>query len=109
MMRRTVVDGTARRVFRRPPASLRGVEVAGKTGSLAERDPYRDYSWFVGFAPFDRPEVAVAVVVANGRLWRVRAPTVAREALDAYFSGRLAEAGAGPGSLASARLAPAQD
>ena len=93
MMRRTVSDGTARRVFRRPPASLRGVEVAGKTGSLAERDPYRDYSWFVGFAPVDRPEVAVAVVVANGRLWRVRAPTVAREALDAYFSGRLAEAG----------------
>jgi cell division protein FtsI/penicillin-binding protein 2 len=102
MMRRTVSDGTARRVFRRPPASLRGVEVAGKTGSLAERDPYRDYSWFVGFAPVDRPEVAVAAVVANGRLWRVRAPTVAREALDAYFSGRVAQAGEVRGGLASA-------
>ncbi|HSN90111.1 MAG TPA: penicillin-binding transpeptidase domain-containing protein [Anaeromyxobacteraceae bacterium] len=100
MMRRTVSDGTARRVFRRPPPSLRGVEVAGKTGSLAEREPYRDYSWFVGFAPVDRPEVAVAAVVANGRLWRVRAPTVAREALDAYFSGRLARAGEGRGAVA---------
>jgi cell division protein FtsI/penicillin-binding protein 2 len=102
MMRRTVSDGTARRVFRRPPASLRGVEVAGKTGSLAERDPYRDYSWFVGFAPVDRPEVAVAVVVSNGRLWRVRAPTVAREALDAYFSVRLAEAGEAGRAVAGA-------
>jgi cell division protein FtsI/penicillin-binding protein 2 len=98
MMRRTVTDGTARRAFRRPPPSLRGVEIAGKTGSLADRDPYRDYSWFVGFAPADRPRVAVAVMVANGRLWRVRAPAVAREALDAYFSARLAD-GRGAGDL----------
>jgi cell division protein FtsI/penicillin-binding protein 2 len=93
MMRRTVTDGTARRAFRRPTAALRGVEVAGKTGSLADRDPYRDHSWFIGYAPADRPRVAVAVFVTNGRLWRVRAPTVAREALDAYFSVRLADGG----------------
>jgi peptidoglycan glycosyltransferase len=93
MMRRTVTDGTARRAFRRPPASLRGVEVAGKTGSLADRDPFRDYSWFVGYAPADHPRIAVAAVVANGRLWRIRAPLVAREALDAYFGARVAGAG----------------
>jgi peptidoglycan glycosyltransferase len=93
MMRRTVTDGTARRAFRRPSHALRGVEVAGKTGSLAERDPYRDYSWFVGYAPADDPQVAVAAMVANGRLWRVRAPLVAREALDAYFATQVAAAG----------------
>jgi cell division protein FtsI/penicillin-binding protein 2 len=89
MMRETVTTGTARRVFRRVAAPLRGVEVAGKTGSLADASPYRDYSWFVGYAPADRPEVAVATVIVNERLWHARAPTVAKEALEAYFAGRL--------------------
>lgn len=89
MMRTTVTEGTARRTFgrdrwRRSP--LRGVEVAGKTGSLAEQQPYRDYTWFVGFAPVDDPQVAVATVIANDRLWHVRASQVAHQALEAYFS-----------------------
>ena len=88
MMRVTVVSGTARRAFRRPGGSLRGVEVAGKTGSLAEPRPYRDYTWFVGYAPADRPEVAIATVVVNDRLWHARAATVAKEALEAYFATR---------------------
>jgi cell division protein FtsI/penicillin-binding protein 2 len=88
MMRATVSEGTARRVFRRTKAALRGVEVAGKTGSLADADPYRDYSWFVGYAPAERPEIAVATVIVNERLWHARAPTVAREALEAYFAAR---------------------
>jgi cell division protein FtsI/penicillin-binding protein 2 len=90
MMRSTVATGTARRAFRRPAPSLRGVEVAGKTGSLADPEPYRDYSWFVGYAPADRPEVIVATVMVNGKLWHARAPTVAREALEAFFAARLA-------------------
>jgi cell division protein FtsI/penicillin-binding protein 2 len=92
MMRNTVTDGTARRVFRRPAPVLRGVAVAGKTGSLAEARPYRDYSWFVGYAPADRPEVALAVVVVNEARWRVRAPSLAREALEIYFRTRVAAA-----------------
>jgi cell division protein FtsI/penicillin-binding protein 2 len=90
MMRTTVTSGTARRAFRRAAAPLRGVDVAGKTGSLADADPYRDYSWFVGYAPADRPEVVVATVVVNERLWHARAPTVAKEALEAFFAARLA-------------------
>ncbi len=90
MMRNTVSEGTARRTFRRPGLALRGVEVAGKTGSLADPSPYRDYSWFVGFAPADRPEVVVATVIVNDRLWHARAPQVAREALEAFFAGHLA-------------------
>jgi hypothetical protein len=33
-------------------------------------------------------------VVVNERLWRVRAPSLAKEALEAYFGGRLARASA---------------
>jgi cell division protein FtsI/penicillin-binding protein 2 len=92
MMRATVTDGTGRRVFRRPPASMRGVSVAGKTGSLFDRAPFRDWSWFVGYAPADNPQVVVATVVMNGPKWRVRAPWVAREALTAWFADRVAAA-----------------
>lgn len=91
MMRTTVTDGTARKVFRRDRWSrrspLREVAVAGKTGSLSDANPFRDYSWFVGFAPVEDPQVAVAAVVVNERLWRIKAPFVAREALAAYFAG----------------------
>ncbi|MGZ6099452.1 MAG: penicillin-binding transpeptidase domain-containing protein, partial [Myxococcaceae bacterium] len=53
----------------------------GKTGSLADRNPFRDYSWFVGFAPKDAPRIAVAAVVVNEPRWRIRAPWLAREAM----------------------------
>ncbi|MGC4001010.1 MAG: penicillin-binding transpeptidase domain-containing protein [Anaeromyxobacter sp.] len=105
MMRATVTEGTGRRQFKRAGGSLRGVTVAGKTGSLSEQGPYRDYSWFVGFAPADKPEIAIATVVVNERLWRVRATRVAREALEAYFRTQVAQAGdeAGPRTAHAAR------
>jgi cell division protein FtsI/penicillin-binding protein 2 len=49
----------------------------------------------VGYAPADRPEVAVATLVVNDRLWHARAPQVAREALEAFFSERSLHAHAG--------------
>jgi penicillin-binding protein A len=104
MMRTTVTDGTARRTFRRAASVLRGVSVAGKTGSLSDRDPFRDYSWFVGFAPADNPEIAVATVIVNERKWRVRAPAVAREALEAYFATQVARSDS---AAARARVARA--
>jgi len=89
MMETTVTEGTARKVFRRDRLArhspLREMSVAGKTGSLAEIEPYRDYSWFVGFAPAEDPRVAVAAVVVNDRRWRVKASFLAHEALKSYF------------------------
>ena len=45
---------------------IKGVEVAGKTGTAqnGEGEPYT--LWFTGFAPANNPKVAVAVVVAKG-------------------------------------------
>jgi cell division protein FtsI/penicillin-binding protein 2 len=100
MMRETVIAGTARKAFRRVASPMRGITVAGKTGSLADVRPFRDYSWFVGYAPADRPEIAVATLVVNDRLWHARAPQVAREALEAYFSGRALHASAAGGGAA---------
>lgn len=79
MMATTVSEGTARRVFHE-----RGhqVDAAGKTGSLADKRPvFRDYSWFVGFAPREQPRVAVAAIVVNDPYWRIRGAWLGREAL----------------------------
>ena len=65
----------------------------GQTGTLADRAPFRDYSWFVGFAPKDNPKLAVAAVVVNEPLWRIRAAWLGREGL------RLGMARLPPGSL----------
>ena len=84
MMRETVQRrGTAHRYFVDPEGTpfLPGVEVAGKTGSLTAERPHRAYSWFVGFAPADDPQIAVAALVVNGPRWRIKAAYLAREAL----------------------------
>jgi cell division protein FtsI/penicillin-binding protein 2 len=89
MMKRTVAEGTGVRAFSLAGRSLAGVKVAGKTGSLTDYDGGADYTWFVGFAPVDSPEVVVAAAVENDiMLWHTRAPDVAREALEAYFRSR---------------------
>lgn len=87
MMVATTESGTGRKSFSRRPRALQGMAIAGKTGSLSGRDPaqYRHFSWFVGLAPANKPEVAVAAVAVNGLKWRVKAPTLARDALAAWF------------------------
>lgn len=79
MMEATVTHGTARRVFHERGMGVPGA--VGKTGTLADRTPFRDYSWFVGFAPKEHPRLAVAAVIVNEPLWRIRAAWLGREAL----------------------------
>lgn len=87
MMRRTVTEGTSRRTFFDPQgvAFLPGIEIAGKTGTLNGANPFRGYTWWVGFAPADAPRIAIAVLVVNTPIWRVKANFVARETLRSYF------------------------
>lgn len=86
LMARTVDEGTGHRTFSERGRALAGVRVAGKTGSLTDYEGGADYSWFVGFAPVDDPQVIVSTVIENDvQLWYVRAPEVARDALELYF------------------------
>jgi peptidoglycan glycosyltransferase len=45
-------------------AAVSGVAVAGKTGT-AENPHGAPHAWFVGYAPADKPEVAVAILLEN--------------------------------------------
>jgi len=91
-MRDAVVSGTAWRA-RMPIA-----EVAGKTGTAQvasanvvaannEDRPYelRTHAWFVGFAPFDDPEIAIAVVVEHGGAGGTAAAPIGGEILRTFF------------------------
>jgi cell division protein FtsI/penicillin-binding protein 2 len=88
MMLETVENGSARAAFRDPKGEsyLPGIGVAGKTGTLSDHEANHHYTWFVGFAPADQPEIAVAALVVNNPTWQIKAPMMARNLLRAYFA-----------------------
>ncbi|MBI3593837.1 MAG: penicillin-binding protein [Nitrospirae bacterium] len=90
MMGQTIISGTSRRAFRRyhRSAALRDITVGGKTGSLTGNDPPGKYSWFVGMAPLEKPEVAIAALVINNGHWRIKGSDVAKEGFTNFFKYR---------------------
>ncbi len=88
MMLQTVSNGSAYKSFHdeQGRAYLPGVNVAGKTGTLTDHKNNRHYTWFVGFAPAEAPEVAFSTLVVNTPTWHIKAPQLAREVLRAYFA-----------------------
>ncbi len=46
-------------------ARVPGLRIAGKTGT-AQSGQNKDHAWFVGFAPLEKPKVAVAVFMEHG-------------------------------------------
>lgn len=81
MMTRTCKDGSAAQAFA-GRGRIGDIAVAGKTGTLSADDgPYMQYSWFVGFAPADRPRLTVSVLLGNAELWHLKAHTAARMVL----------------------------
>jgi penicillin-binding protein 2 len=82
--------GTGRRVH------LNDIEIAGKTGTsqvigrndIAEEytPPHlRPHAWFVCYAPFAAPKIAVAVLVENGEHGSSAAGPIAREMVKTYL------------------------
>lgn len=59
-----------------------GKNVAGKTGT-AENSSGKDHSWFIGFAPAENPQIAVAVIVENGGFGASVAAPVVGEIINA--------------------------
>ena len=58
-------SGTAHR------AAVKGLSVAGKTGTaqykVAGKDLPADRAWFIGFAPYDQPQLAISVLIEAAR------------------------------------------
>lgn len=73
----TESGGTAYSVFKNS-----SVTVGGKTGSAQAGK--KTHAWFVGFAPFDDPEIAVVAIVENGA-HGAYAAQIAKDIFDSYF------------------------
>ena len=82
-------------------ARLKNIIVSGKTGTAQvvamkasdEIDPeeeipysFRDHAWFVAFAPYEKPEVAVSVIIEHGGHGGTTAAPIARKILETYFT-----------------------
>jgi penicillin-binding protein 2 len=80
-------------------ARMKQIKVAGKTGTAQvvslkkgpkskedEEIPYkhRDHAWFVGYAPYENPEIAVAVIVEHGGHGGSAAAPIVRQIIEAY-------------------------
>jgi len=88
-----VVREGMRRVVEEPGgtgglARVPGVQVGGKTGT-AENPHGEDHAWFVGFAPFDHPSIAIAVLVENAGFGGTAAAPIAGMCMERYLYGRL--------------------
>ncbi|MBR2044026.1 MAG: hypothetical protein IJ946_06770 [Clostridia bacterium] len=71
------VDGTGASVFHDY-----AIKVGGKTGT--SQNEGIDHSIFIAFAPFENPEIAIAVVLEHGNSG-FAAGSIVRAAMDAYF------------------------
>ncbi|HEX9563247.1 MAG TPA: penicillin-binding protein 2 [Gemmatimonadaceae bacterium] len=63
-------------------AAIKGVEVAGKTGT--SQNAGKDHGWFVGFAPKNDPKIVVAVLVEFGEHGYVAA-RIATKMMERYL------------------------
>ena len=81
--------------------ALKGVKVAGKTGTAQvvrlpdnfkkgdmNRMPlkFRDHAWFVAYAPFEDPQISVAVLVEHGGFGASAAAPIAKKVIEKYLN-----------------------
>lgn len=79
-MKAVVNEGTGR------AASLWGIQVSGKTGTAdTDAGDKIPHSWFVGFAGYDNPEIAFAIIVEEGGNDSYNASGMAGELVSEFF------------------------
>ena len=83
-MRRAVVSGTCH------AANIPGIEVCGKTGTAQNRG--HDHSAFMGFAPMNKPRIAVVAYVENGGFGAVYGVPIGSLIMEQYLNGSLSPA-----------------
>ncbi len=83
-MRRAVMEphgtGTA--------ARIPGIQVAGKTGT-AQNPHGKSHAWFMGFAPYEDPKIAICVLVENAGYGGAFAAPIAGLCMEKYLYGEI--------------------
>jgi len=71
-------EGSARNI------KMTDIKIAGKTGTV--QNPFgEDHGFFIGFAPFEHPQIAIAVIVENVGFGSTHAAPIARDVIAAYL------------------------
>jgi penicillin-binding protein 2 len=65
---------------------IEDIEIAGKTGT-AQNPHGKDHAWFVAFAPFNNPKIALAVLVENVGFGGTHAAPIAKRIIETYIRG----------------------
>ena len=78
-LRKTIISGTGWR------ANIKEFAVAGKTGT-AQNPQGETHAWFIGFAPYENPEICITVFLENGGEGGEAAAPIARAMLEKYFN-----------------------
>ena len=78
-MRETVTEGTAQALADLP------IEVAGKTGTAQFGNESKTHGWFVSFAPYETPELALVVLVEGQGEEGYNAVPVTKDVYSWYF------------------------
>ncbi|HEU0236325.1 MAG TPA: penicillin-binding transpeptidase domain-containing protein [Candidatus Limnocylindrales bacterium] len=81
---RQAVEGTLGRQFT-SGAAIQGIPTAGKSGTAELGGTGEPHSWFIGFAPADDPQIAIAVLVERGGRGGARAAPLAGALMRAYL------------------------
>jgi len=79
-MRETVLSGSAQSFLSLP------VEVAGKTGTAQFGNNNKTHAWFVSFAPYENPQIALIILIEGGGEGYLSANPVAKEVYEWYFN-----------------------
>ncbi len=82
LMRAVVAGGTGSQ------ANIPGLNVCGKTGTAENNTMGKgsvDHSWFIAFAPYDNPKIAIAVIIENGGQGGEVAAPIAGKLIKAYL------------------------
>jgi len=64
------------------------IVIAGKTGT-AQNPHGKDHAWFVAFAPFDNPQIALAVIVENVGFGSTYAAPIAKKIIETYLNSKV--------------------
>ncbi|ROR29423.1 cell division protein FtsI/penicillin-binding protein 2 [Mobilisporobacter senegalensis] len=63
-----------------------GIHSAGKTGSAEFNDKQQSHAWFVGFAPTDKPQLVVSIIVEGAGTGSSHAVPIAKKIFQEYFN-----------------------
>ena len=72
------------------------IKQGAKYNAAALAEQYRDHSWFIAFAPVEKPRIAVAVIVENGGFGATAAAPIVRALFDYYLLGQIPKDITGP-------------